>query len=193
MMKKKWNEKTKKIAVVAGLAAVGILAVTGIAFCIHRDSPEKVELVETKKPEDIVDIPEENMSVPAKDDTLQPVDDEIVIFSGVTETPELENTYVQSLQPTPVKTEDQKPEEALEEESAEQTGAGKPASTKQQTAKPSETPPAAEEPDTPKHGDIQGDKIYVDGFGWVDYNGGETIGIPAHDIYENGNKIGIMD
>lgn len=193
MMKKKWNEKTKKIAVIAGLAVVGILAVTGIAFCIYRDSPEKVELVETKEPEDIVDIPEDNMSVPSKDDTLLPVDDEIVIFSGVTETQEPENAFVQSMQPTPVKTEDQKPEEAQEEEAAKEAGAGKPVSTKQHTAKPSENPTATEKPDTPKHGDIQGDKIYLDGFGWVDYNGGETVVVQADDIYENGNKIGIMD
>ena len=36
-----------------------------------------------------------------------------------------------------------------------------------------------------------GDKVYVAGFGWVEYEG------PNHcedgtDIYENGNKIGIM-
>ena len=160
---------------------------------IREDSPEKVELVEMKEPEDIVDIPEDNMPVPSKDDTLLPADDEIVIFSGVTETQESENTFVQSMQPTPVKTEDQKPEEALEEESAKEAEAGKPVSTKQQTAKPSENPPAAEKPDTPKHGDIQGDKIYLDGFGWVDYNGGETVVVQADDIYENGNKIGIMD
>lgn len=50
---------------------------------------------------------------------------------------------------------------------------------------PEQTPPQA--PKELQHGD----KVYVAGFGWVEYEG------PNHcedgtDIYENGNKIGIM-
>lgn len=193
-MKMKWNEKTKKIALVAGLAAVGILAVVGISFFIYKDTPQKIELEETAEPEDIVDIPEEELSVPAKEDAAMTDAEEIVIFTGVAEIPETENTYVQSMQPTPVKTENQKPAEASDEESSEESTEGT-KTGEVDTAKKTvmREQPSTENSDTPKHGDIQGDKIYFDGFGWVDYNGGETIGIPAHDIYENGNKIGIMD
>lgn len=50
---------------------------------------------------------------------------------------------------------------------------------------PEQTPPQARKELQP------GDKVYVAGFGWVEYEG------PNHcedgtDIYENGNKIGIM-
>jgi hypothetical protein len=46
---------------------------------------------------------------------------------------------------------------------------------------------------TPKSGD-KNDKgqIWVPGFGWVD-NSGENVGTKAGDMYENGNKIGVMN
>ena len=61
-------------------------------------------------------------------------------------------------------------------------------STGQALAKNSAPEPTPPQP--PK--ELQpGDKVYVAGFGWVEYEG------PNHcedgtDIYENGNKIGIM-
>lgn len=36
-----------------------------------------------------------------------------------------------------------------------------------------------------------GDKVYVEGFGWLEYQGPNRCEYGA-DIYENGNKIGIM-
>ena len=36
-----------------------------------------------------------------------------------------------------------------------------------------------------------GDKVYVAGFGWVEYEG-PNLCEDGTDIYENGNKIGIM-
>ncbi len=40
--------------------------------------------------------------------------------------------------------------------------------------------------------DLQtGDMVYVDGFGWLEYQGPNHCEYGA-DIYENGNKIGIM-
>ena len=52
---------------------------------------------------------------------------------------------------------------------------------------------SAESSGTPQNGTIQDGKIYILGFGWVDYEGGGTEGIYAEDMYENGNKIGIME
>lgn len=46
-------------------------------------------------------------------------------------------------------------------------------------------------PDDPKGGDTKDGKIYVPGFGWVENSGPNQGGI-AEDMYENGNKIGIM-
>lgn len=40
--------------------------------------------------------------------------------------------------------------------------------------------------------DLQpGDMVYVEGFGWLEYQGPNQCEYGA-DIYENGNKIGIM-
>ena len=56
-------------------------------------------------------------------------------------------------------------------------------------------PPAETEPPagTPQAGDTSGNQIYVPGFGWVENHGGGGSGTVAGDMYENGNKIGIMD
>lgn len=61
-------------------------------------------------------------------------------------------------------------------------------STRQAPAKNSAPEPTPPQPSKELH---PGDKVYVAGFGWVEYEG------PNHskdgtDIYENGNKIGIM-
>lgn len=55
--------------------------------------------------------------------------------------------------------------------------------------------PAEPEPDPgqPQAGDTSGNQIYVPGFGWVENHGGGGSGTVAEDMYENGNKIGIMD
>ncbi len=188
-MKMKWNEKTKKITVIAALAAVGIITLTGISLCIYKDNPQSMEIAEAEVIEDMVDIPENSLTVPLKVDTIAPETEEIVISTEVSKETKTENTYVQSIQPTPVKTEDKKPAEASDE--SQGTAKGNKESKTENTEKPAEQPSGNTDPS--QHGNIQGDKIYIDGFGWVDYNGGETVEIQADDIYENGNKIGIMD
>ncbi len=51
---------------------------------------------------------------------------------------------------------------------------------------------AAPEPkaDTPQHDETKDGKIYINGFGWVKDEGGDTHGETAADMYQNGNKIG---
>ena len=49
------------------------------------------------------------------------------------------------------------------------------------------TAPPKEEP---QNGEVRGDKIYVYGFGWIDYEGGGGIGEVNEQMYQNGNKIG---
>ena len=47
---------------------------------------------------------------------------------------------------------------------------------------------------TPKAGDKnEKGQVWFPGFGWVDDEGGGTSGTKAEDMYENGNKIGVMD
>lgn len=56
--------------------------------------------------------------------------------------------------------------------------------------RPSEPPTQAGEPQA---GDTKNGQIYVPGFGWVEDHGGGGSGTVAEDMYENGNKIGIMN
>ena len=193
-MKKKWNEKTKKTAVIAALAAVGVIAIAGISLCIYKDAPQKVEIAEAEVSEDMVEIPENDLTVPATEDTKAQETEQVVVSTEISKEAETEDTHVQSIQPTPVKTEDQKPAEAstgTDKKTGEEQG-----SKPQETIKPEpqqQTEQFPKDNDSPQYGEIRGDKIYIDGFGWIDYNGGETVVIPADDIYENGNKLGIMD
>lgn len=194
-MKKKWNEKTKKTAVIASLIAVGVIAIAGISLCIYKDAPQKAEIAEAEVSEDMVEIPENGLTVPATEDTKAQEAEHVVVSTEISKEAETEDTHVQSIQPTPVKTEDQKPAEASTE-TDKKTGddqGSKPQDTVKQEPQQPQTEQPPENSDSPQHGEIRGDKMYVDGFGWVDYNGGGTIEIPAPDIYENGNKIGIMD
>ena len=55
---------------------------------------------------------------------------------------------------------------------------------------PEETKP---QPDGSQAGDTNGSQIYIPGFGWTENQGGGGSGISAGDMYENGNKIGVMD
>lgn len=194
-MKKKWNEKTKKTAVIASLTAVGVIAITGISLCIYKDAPQKAEIAEAEVSEDMVEIPENDLTVPATEDTKAQEAEQVVVSTEISKEAETEDAHVQSIQPTPVKTEDQKPAEASTE-TDKKTGddqGSKPQDTVKQKPQQSQTEQSPENSDSPQHGEIRGDKMYVDGFGWIDYNGGGTVVIPADDIYENGNKIGIMD
>lgn len=79
------------------------------------------------------------------------------------------------------------PPPAVEDEAALTDPAAPPEYEPAQT-----TVTAAPEPkaDTPQHGETKDGKIYINGFGWIDDNGGKTYGETAADMYQNGNKIG---
>lgn len=44
--------------------------------------------------------------------------------------------------------------------------------------------------DAPKYGDTKDGKIYINGFGWVEDEGGGGTGYVDTEMYQNGNKIG---
>lgn len=58
------------------------------------------------------------------------------------------------------------------------------------TVQPETTPAPEVIPDSQITGQ-EGEGKYVEGFGWVPY-GGENVAIQATDMYQNGNKVGIM-
>lgn len=72
----------------------------------------------------------------------------------------------------------------------------------EEVAVPTEAPKVEELPETktpesapssePQSGETGAGGVYVPGFGWVEGNG-DSYGVTAEDMYENGNKIGIMD
>lgn len=196
---KKWNDKTKKIALVAALIVVGVGAFCGIRFTLLTDKPVEAAAETPKADEDDV-----NVVVNTEYENLAEQDTEELTIStepiDSVKTADTDDT-AQSIQNDPVKTEDNKPSEAPAEiTETEQNGSGEKPENKKIPAdkeNPSETPSSEvnkeDSTSTPKDGDIKDGKIYFEGFGWIDYNGGGTSGTQANDIYENGNTIGIMD
>lgn len=196
---KKWNDKSKKIVLAAALIAVGIGAFCGIRFCLITDKPVEVA-IETQKAEDDDDV---NVVVDMElEDLTAQEAEELAISTEPIDLRKTANTddTTQSIQNDPVKTEKNKPSEAPAEitTEAERNGSGE---------KPEDKKIPADTPDTtgdsgtdgtgksssPQNGEVKDGKIYIEGFGWVDYEGGGTSGMQADDIYENGNTIGIMD
>ncbi|MGI6270459.1 MAG: DUF6550 family protein [Candidatus Howiella sp.] len=55
------------------------------------------------------------------------------------------------------------------------------------TPEPTPEPFQAQTPATPPSGDM----VYVEGFGWIENQGPNHVEY-AEDMYENGNKVGIM-
>ena len=146
--------------------------------------PGEVQIEESDSSADLVIKPETGTETePEPEETALPVD------SRPAQTDQTE----QSIQPDVTK-----PEEPSEDVLTDPTQM--PDGTKVETpptpvghdevVTPTEPEPA---PGEPQAGDTQNGQIYIPGFGWVQNNGGGGSGTVAEDMYENGNKIGIMD
>ena len=202
------KNKMVKALLIASCMAVCTTAFMGIHKGWYRESQQKLsaetrieaepELVVKMEPEQEAeedmeiflpaDIPDqkenEQMAGTKPEELLQTEGEEPLVIQ--TEPVTDVESGVQELQPEPKKTEEEKPEEppALKENA--------------DITKPS-TPPAYEEPkesdpvkDTPTHGTTKDGLIYIDGFGWIPNKGGGGSGSTAEDMYENGNKVGVM-
>lgn len=195
---KKWNDKTKKIALAAALIAVGIGAFCGIRLCLITDKPVEVATETQKADEDDVNVvaDTEHEDVEVQETEELTVSTEPIDSRKTADTDDI----TQSIQNDPVKTEENKPSETPAEAAteAEQNGSGEKPENKKI---PADTPDTTGDSGTdgtgasssPQNGEVKDGKIYIEGFGWVDYEGGGTSGTQADDIYENGNTIGIMD
>ena len=179
------KDSTKKRLIIAGLAAVCVLLIFGISRVLYKEPVQ--DLPKVSKPTEEVELmvdAEETGQVQKETESTEETKELII----ETETENGVESGKQEIQQTPKKTEDEKPEEppALTEDA--------------DTTKP-DTPPTYEEPEettppadnTPSHGDTKDGMIYIDGFGWVPNEGGGGSGSTADDMYENGNKVGIMD
>lgn len=190
------KENTKKWLVIAGLAAVCVLLVFGINRVLYKEPVHDLtEESQTAEDTELVIDGGEISKLPESDspeDAENTEEEKGLVIDIQPETEQIESSQ-QEIQKEPEKTEDEKPQEppALEEDA---------------DATNPETPPAYEEPEkttppandtssaenTPKTGDTKDGMVYVEGFGWLPDEGAGS-GINADDMYENGNKVGIMD
>lgn len=194
----KMKEKTKKYLAVGTGAILCVTLIAAIALQFGKSSsgedkmagessitteivvdPGKSSEKEDTKASDVTVPPEKESG--QSTETKPPVDNrpaqtdqsEQSIQPDVTkpETPSEEALHDPTTKPDGTKVDT--PPEPVEHESVEQ---------------PEELPP---EPNEPQGGDTKGGQVYLPGFGWVTDTGGS--GSTADDMYENGNKIGIMD
>lgn len=189
---KKWNDKTKRIALVAALIVVGAGAFCGIRFTLKTDTPVEA-VVETP----VADEEDKDLVINAESEDLTVQDTEELIIStepiDSAKTAETDDT-TQSIQADPVKTEENKPNEApAEVTEAKQNSSNEKPENSEIPASTTDTSGSSGTSNNPQNGEVRDGKIYIEGFGWVDYEGGGTSGTQADDIYENGNTIGIMD
>ena len=197
----KLTEKTKRFLAIGGGAVIciGLVAAISLQFgkmpagedTLPEESSAVTEIVvdsgevqieESDSAADLVIKPETGTET-EPEETAYPVD------SRPAQTDQTE----QSIQPDVTK-----PEEPSEDVLTDPTQM--PDGTKVETpptpvghdevVTPTEQEPA---PGEPQAGDTQNGQIYIPGFGWVQNNGGGGSGTVAEDMYENGNKIGIMD
>lgn len=179
------KDSTKKRLIIAGLAAVCVLLIFGISKVLYKEPVQT--LPEESKPTEELELVVDTEETGQVQDESESTEETKELVIEV-ETENNVESGEQKIQPNPKKTEDEKPEEP-------------PALTEDADTTEPTTPPAYEEPedttppadDTPSHGDTKDGMIYIDGFGWVPNEGGGGSGSNADDMYENGNKVGIMD
>lgn len=178
------KDTTKKRLIIAGLAAVCVLLIFGISRVLYKEPVQTLPEESKAKEEMEIVVDAEDTAVITEESENTEETKELVIEA------EAENDVEsgkQEIQPDPEKTEDEKPEEppALTED-ADTTNPD----TQPSYEEPEETTPPAD--DTPKTGDTKDGMVYVEGFGWLPDEGAGS-GTNADDMYENGNKVGIMD
>ena len=178
------KDSTKKRLIIAGLAAVCVLLIFGISRVLYKEPVQT--LPEESKPTEELELVVDTEETGQVQDESESTEETKELVIEV-ETENNVESGEQEIQPDPKKTEDEKPEEP-------------PALTEDADTTEPTTPPAYEEPedttppadDTPKTGDTKDGMVYVEGFGWLPDEGAGS-GTNADDMYENGNKVGIMD
>lgn len=207
----KMNEKTKKGLIVAGGTAVIIALVIAIGSQFGNSSKEADVLPSSTEVLTEIEVTTEvKPTTEKKEITVAPTTEsretEMETLPSQTDQPE------QSIQTEPTKpaapSEEQKknPQQKPSGETVAEVTA-----VKHEEAIPETAPPVVEEvpetaaaelaetspaTDSAKNSETQGGNanagIYVPGFGWVEGNG-DSYGTTLEDMYENGNKIGIMN
>lgn len=203
----KLNERMKRRLAVLGCVVVGavLIAAIGSQFRGEAQGSNQAETrTEQTEAVTVAVIPTETTEAATEEET-EPTKSDIIVRTepatepsraGTTEPtaalPAQTDRTEQAVQPAPEKP-TAPPEEVLKNPAQKPDGEtveGTPeAIPHEEVVQPSEAPAQTGEP---QYGDTQNGKIYVPGFGWIDEIG-EGQGTVAEDMYENGNKIGIMD
>ena len=194
-------EKKKKYWILAGGIVICILliCVIGIQFQKEEKQPMVMLEAETESETDLIIEPEviAESADPEQEETGTMTEDSEEETETIDETESKEETtqektdaVKQSIQPEVTKPEEpesevladptQRPDGTPAEIPAETTGTGAAASPEPEVSEP-------------QAGDTNEGQIYIPGFGWVEDEGGGVNSVPLDDMYENGNKIGIMD
>lgn len=200
------NEKVKKGIIVAASIALGIVLVVMIAGNFKKPQKAEDKLAESQSTEIEVkpEIKKSELDKKAKETEPKKAESEKASSQETendkpsessTETDKEGNQDngqpAQSLQPRVTKPEPPA-QEVLENPAQKPNGesvGGTPVPENHdevQKPEPDAVPGAAPE------GETQEGKIYAPGFGWID-DIGEGEGVEDDGIYENGNKIGVMD
>lgn len=146
------------------------------------------EMLETSTEKATEETPEETKEIVIQTESVKPAETRETKAVVPVQT----DQKVQAIQPSPEKP-TAPPEEVLSDPTQKPDGEkveGTPVAEEHEAVVPPSEPPA--QAGEPQYWDTQDGKIYVPGFGWIDEIG-EGQGTVAEDMYENGNKIGIMD
>ncbi len=184
------TEKRIKYLILAGgvLVCILLICVIGIQFRKEEEQPVVMVEIETEPETNLIIEPDATMESVDREQTETETIDETESREETTQ--EKTDTVKQSIQPEVTKPEEpesgvltdpaQKPDGTPAEIPAETTGTGSAASPEPEVSEP-------------QAGDTNDGQIYIPGFGWVEDEGGGVNSVPLDDMYENGNKIGIMD
>lgn len=204
----KLNERMKRRLAVLGCVVVGVVLIAAIGSQFRGETQGGNQTEEQTKQTEAVTVavmPAQTTEAVTTEEETEPSKPDIEVRTepatepsgtGTTEPaaalPAQTDRTEQAVQPAPVKP-TAPPEEVLKNPAQKPDGEsveGTPeAIPHEEVVQPNEVPTQAGEP---QYGDTQNGKIYVPGFGWIDEIG-EGQGTVAEDMYENGNKIGIMD
>lgn len=181
------KDKTKKWLVTAGLAVVCAGLIFGISRVLYHEPVQESRIVEQEPKDTEVTVEMGETGIQQTESGEADTEESLVIEAEPQTTV---NDKEQEIQKEPEKTEKEKPKEApaLSEEADVENPETQP--SYKETQEPEKQPPA--DNGTPKTGDTKDGMVYVEGFGWIP-DEGEGSGTYAGDMYENGNKIGIMD
>ena len=184
------SEKTKKMLVIAGLVAVSIGVLFGISKVIYHEPVHEQgeELEESDEIEIVVEVEDSGTTdFEAESYEAESYEEEDSLVIEL-EPAEVKSETPQEIQKTPEKTDADKPSEPpVIAENADVNNPDTPPVYEDEEKESTE-----EDSTAPVNGDTKDGMMYVEGFGWI-VDEGQGSGTYAGDMYENGNKIGIMD